>query len=216
MTSFKIKSLIVGLMALNSFPVYSDAYWYVKPIFGLSQMSDTSGTTSNVGTFDGTISIDLESGFTPGISVGKKFNENWSTDVAWEYRTNDSETTIADGTQFPDGNYASSVFSFNGYYHFDSNGKWRPYIGAGLMLGQEIDIDLEINGEELSYTNDGETGLQVMLGSYYEIDENWAFNGELRYGQFSSIDLEGEGNNGLINGLDYEPLTIGIGIEYRF
>lgn len=167
-------------------------------------MNDTSGTSTNIGTIDGAIDIELDSGFTPGIAIGKKFNENWSADFAWEDRTNDSETTIADGTFFNEGNYASSVFSFNGYYHFNSASKWTPYVGAGLMLGQEIDIDLELNGEELSYSNDGETGFQLMLGSYYEIDKNWAFNGDLRYGQFSSIDLEGEGNNGLINGLDYE------------
>jgi len=84
------------------------------------------------------------------------------------------------------------------------------------MLGQEIDIDLEIDGTELSYTGDGDTGFQIMAGITYEINESWSMNGELRYGRFSGIDLTGEGTTGQFNDLDYDPITLGLGLQYNF
>lgn len=214
----KIKKLYIltGLLAVQANVVLADSFWYLKPSVGFSQLSDQKGQTVDIGTINGTADIEIDSGFTPGLAVGYNYGNQWSAEFGWEYRTNDSQTTLADSTFFPEGNYASNVFFLNGYYHFDAKGKWQPYIGAGLMFSQEVDIDLEINGVELSYTSDGDTGFQVMGGVTYSINNSWSLNGEVRYGSFSGIDLTGEGNIGQINGLDYDPLTIGMGIQYNF
>lgn len=214
----KLKKRYLCLCLFCSQPAWAadDSIWYLKPTVGISQMSDQKANTIAVGTIDGIAEINLDSGFTPGLAVGYNYGNGWAAEMGWEYRSNDSETTTADGTFYADGNYASSVFFLNGYYHFKNEGQWQPYIGAGLMIGQEIDIDLESNGVEQSFTGDGETGFQVMAGVSYLINDSWRLNGEVRYGSFTGVDLEGEGNDGLINGLDYEPLTLGLGLQYNF
>ncbi len=211
-----ILTLSSALMIQTSYAKSDDSFWYLKPTVGISQMSDQKGQTINLGSVDGQADISLDSGFTPGMAVGFNYGNGWAAEFAWEYRSNDSETTLADGSLFPDGNYASNVFFLNGYYHFDAIGQWRPYLGAGLMFSQEIDIDLEVDGVELSYTGDGDTGFQVMAGITYAINDAWSINGELRYGSFSSVDLSGEGVMGQINDLDYAPLTFGMGLQYNF
>ncbi len=216
MKNHKYKLLILAAVLTNTTAAWSQPSWYVKSYLGFSQISDLEGTSTNIGDSDGPIDVNLDSGFFAGGAVGYRFNDRWSTDLSWEYRSNDSETTIADGTAFNEGNYASNVFSLNGYYHFEKRGKWQPYIGAGLMYGQEIDIDLEMNGEELSYTEGGDIGFQVMWGTYYALTDQWLINGEVKYGRFSDIDLTGESTSGTIKGLDYDPLSFSVGLEYRF
>lgn len=203
-------------MMSNNSATLAQSSWYVKSSIGFSQISDDEGTSTNIGAADGAIDVNLDSGFSAGAAVGYRFNDRWAADLGWEYRSNDSETLIADGTLFDDGNYAASVFSLNGYYHFQKTGKWQPYLGLGLMYGQEIDIDLEMNGEELSYSDGGEIGLQVMWGTYYALNDHWLINGEVKYGKFSNITLTGESTSGTIEGLDYNPLSFSAGLEYRF
>ena len=160
--------------------------------------------------------MQLDSGFTPGIAFGKQLNDRWAAELAWEYRSNDSNTTLADGDDYPQGNYASSVFALNGYYHFASDNPWQPYLGAGVMLVQEIDLDLERDGVEQSYSGDGDVGLQVMAGVRYAFNDDWSLLGELRYGRFSGVELQGENNSGRLTDLDYDPLTLGLGLQYNF
>jgi len=193
-----------------------DSKWTLRPTFGISQMSDFTAP-STVGTQTGTADINIDGGFNAGLGLAYNINPNWSAELYWEYRSNDSETTLADGTVFTEGNYASNMFALNGIYNFQSSNQWKPYLGAGLVLIQEVDIDLESNGEEQSYSGDGETGFQVFAGVNYPITKNWEVQGEVRYGSISGIDLSGEaGAVGEFTDMDYKTTTLQLGINYRF
>ncbi len=208
---------MLSTLITTSFAVEAEPLWYLKATTGISQMNDQAGQSVGVGTQDGTTDVALDTGFTPGLAVGYQWNKHWSTELAWEYRSNDSQTTLTDGTVYQDGNYASNVFALNAYYHFRSAEQWRPYLGAGLIYGQEVDVDLEQNGIEVaSFSGSGDTGIQVMAGLTYELNDSWYLNGELRYGSLAGIDLAGENNTGQINDLDYSPWTVGLGLQYNF
>ena len=191
--------------------------WFVRPFVGLSQMSDLSADSENLGTVDGRSQIDLDSGFNAGIGWGYRYNDRIAVELAWEYRTNDSSVTLADNSVFPDGNYASNMFFLNGFYYPDVEaGRWSPYVGGGLSWIQEIDIDLEQNGVETSLSGDGDIGYQLFAGADYKLDEQWSMGFELRYGSTTGIDLKGEGNDGRYKELDYQPTTLQIGLTYQY
>ncbi len=208
--------LVVGLALVSHFCLAEQGNWYVKPYGGLSQLSDTDGDR-----VDGTtqpVDISLDTGFVAGLGVGYRYNTRWAAELAWEYRTNDSETTFVDGTRFDDGNYASNVFYLNGYYYLTPRGAWQPYLGAGIGWVQEIDIDLEGLGPEQSFSGDGDVSLQVFAGVSYEVNANWSINLEARYATLSGVDLDAEsgGALGSIEDLDYEPFSLLAGLTYRF
>ncbi len=191
--------------------------WYLRAHGGLSELSDVSGDATAIDDTSGGVDVSLDTGFTAGLSAGKRLNSHWSVELAWEYRSNDSETEIADTLSFDDGNYAANAFYFNGLYHFSAWGAWEPYIGAGIGWLQEIDIDLEDSRGEQSYSGDGDIGYQLFAGTHYYLSDRWMINAELRYSAFSDLDLEAESRGGgSLSGLDYEPLTAQIGILYRF
>jgi len=111
-----VNKKLICICLLCSQTAWADeaSHWYLKPTVGLSQMGDQTGQTVGIGTVDGPAEVNLSSGFTPGLAVGYQYGNGWSAELAWEYRTNDSETTLADGTFYPSGNYASNVFALNG------------------------------------------------------------------------------------------------------
>ena len=209
-------ALILSLMTL---PTYAeDGSWFVRPYVGLSQMSNLTATSESVGSADGSSDIQLDSGFTAGFGVGYQYNENWAAELAWEYRSNDSEVTLPDGKIYTDGNYASNIFFISGFYYFKPfSESIKPYIGAGLSWIQEVDIDLEEGGTELSYSGDGDLGFQLFAGIEYTLSDRWALQTELRYGSTGEFDLQGEeSTTGKINGLDYEPFTLQVGAKFNF
>ena len=215
----KYSKLIAGasLLVLTSTPVVAEDNWFVRPYVGLSQMSDIDSDFSDIDGLSGKADVDLDSGFTGGIGVGYNYTDNFAVEVGWEYRSNDSEVVLADTSEFDDGNYASNIIYLNGHYRFAANGDWRPYVGAGLTLVEEIDIDLERGGEELSYSGDGEVGYQLFAGVDYRINPAWTLQGELRYGSITGIDLDGEsGDPGKIEDIDYETTTLQVGLVYEF
>lgn len=220
----KIKSarcLLIGSSLLLSASLFANnqnnSNWNVRPYFGISQMSDLSAQTTGVGTVDGNAQVNLDSGFTAGLGFGYQINQNWTAELAWEYRSNDSETTLADGSVFTEGNYASNLFMLNAAYNFPASGKWHPYVGAGLTWLQEVDIDLELNGIEQSYSGDGSTGFQIFGGVNYPLTPKWNLQGELRYGSITGIDLVGEQNAiGTFTDMDYKTTTLQVGLTYKF
>ena len=208
---------IAGLLILTSLPATSAENWFIRPYVGISQMSDLSGDFSNIDGLSGDADIDLDTGFNGGLGLGYRYSDRVAVELGWEYRSNDSETTLNDVSEFNDGNYASNLIYLNGFYYFEKNDAWQPYVGGGLTWAEEIDIDLERGGDEQSYSSDGDIGYQVFAGVDYDLTEQWKLQGELRYGRISDVDLDGEGNDrGEFEGLDYETTTLQIGLVYDF
>lgn len=212
---------VAFLLTIYALPTFAETQsgdrWSIKPYVGISQMGDISGDFTNIDGLSGDIDVELDSGFTAGLAAAYRYNANYSAEIGWEYRSNDSETTLADTSVFDDGNYASNIFYLNGYYHFSPRGNWEPYLGAGLVLVQELDLDLERGGTELSLTSDGDVGFQFFGGATYRWTENWLINTELRIGSVTGIELEGEsGTTGSIDELDYQTRTFQLGLSYQF
>ena len=215
-----MKRLVTILtLAAAGFPAAhaTEPGWYLSAHGGLSELSDVSGEAAGIDGASGRVDVSLDTGFTAGLALGKRLDARWSLELAWEYRSNDSETDIARTLRFDDGNYASNAFYLNGIYHVTVRGAWEPYVGVGIGWLQEIDIDLENSGGEQSYTSDGDVGYQLFAGTHYNLSDRWAVNAELRYSAFTDLDLDAEGRrDGSLTGLDYEPLTLQIGVLFRF
>ena len=194
-----------------------DRSWYLKPTLGFSSLSNTSGFLENSSGESVSVSVDADSGFVSGLTLGYRYGNNWVSELGWEYRSNDSSSNFSNGIQFEEGDYASNTFFLNGIYEFNNGQDWTPYLGGGLVLIQEIDIDLESAGEEMSFSDSGNVGYQLFAGVNRDINDRWSFDLEVRYSSVSGIDMEGEASNqGTLNDLDYNTTTLQAGLRYRF
>ena len=208
--------IILTVSTLISNAAFADdtGKWSVKLYGGISTMGDQS--IDQTGGATGTINSD--NGFMAGGSVGYNYTNNLSVELAWDYRSNDSKTNFSDGTSFNDGNFASNIFFVSGKYTFDTipQTNLRPYIGAGLGYVQEIDLDLVNGGVEYSYSKNNEMAYQFMTGITYTLTKKIDLDAGLRYVRVDSINLKRENGSGELRNVDYDPLSLAIGLSYKF
>jgi len=211
---------ISSLFSVSSASAVEDWRWQLRPIIGLSSLPDVMGDANPTGNLD----VSTDSGFLAGLGLGYRLNQNWSAELAWEYRSNDSAaelTSLQGDVNFDSGDYASNVFHLNGIYHWPKGEKIQPYAGAGLSWVQELDLDLTINGQESSFSADGDVGFQVFAGVDWALSDRWGAQAELRYSSLTGVDLEAEAPGSVIGlaqigDLDYQPLSLQLGLTYRF
>ena len=181
--------------------------FYLKPYGGFIGIQNM-----NVALLSGsqTTNINIEGGFgyTTGISVGYNFTKNISAEFGWEYKSN--EITVTYNNSKTTGDYASNFIQLNGIYNFNTNGLVRPYIGAGVSLIQEIDMDLSLD-ENSSFSNSGNIGLQGIAGLDLNFSKKWAVNLEAKYVSFGEFDMAGENTDLALNNLQYNPFIFNIG-----
>ena len=160
---------------------------------------------------------EFDPGFLTGLAIGYRFNEHWSLEAEYAYRTNDVDSFDAGGTQLADGgDFASTSILLNLRYHFATDWKLDPYIGFGFGFADEIDIDLEgagFNGEE-SFSGDSPAA-QYMIGFESQLSERWSLNVEGRFYRAFDPDMSGEGNLGNVES-EYGHFGLLVGATYSF
>ncbi|MBX2824135.1 MAG: porin family protein [Gammaproteobacteria bacterium] len=203
-----------------------DSGWSVMSFGGLSLLSDQNATGTalaaeqgtGAGEANGDIDVLLDNGFAAGLELRYNYDSPFSVGIGWEYRSNDSEIRLTDGTALPSGNYASNIFFLNGRYALaTASDVWQPWVGAGLTVVQEIDLDSESTSGEQSFSDGGSVGFQLMAGVNRTLSDRWYLSGEIRYSDLRGLSLTSEtGGNGRISDLDYPPVTLQLGLGYRF
>jgi opacity protein-like surface antigen len=191
--------------------------WLVRAYGGASFLDDQDVEGRGVSDPPGDGDVNLDTGFVAGLGLGYRYSERIAVELALEYRSHDSDVSFDSGERFDGGNYASNTIWLNGFYHLARRGRWQPYLGAGIGYIEEIDIDLDRRGEkERSFSDDGDVAWQVFAGINYRLGENWDLHTELRYSYLEDVSLDEESGTGRLSELDYDPLTLQIGVSYRF
>jgi len=211
-------SLTSALLLTSQNAVAEDKPWSVVPYVGMSHLSDQSPLISGAaGITPGTLDVTVDAGFTAGLSLRYDYSSSrWSSEFGWEYRSNDTSLSTSDGSALPSGNYASNTFYVTGRYALSNAGALTPWVGGGLSWIQEIDLDSENSEGERSFSDSGSVGFQLMAGLDYDISSRLYLTSELRVTSHTDIDLQAEGETGSVSGIDYQPVTLSLGIGYRF
>jgi opacity protein-like surface antigen len=187
--------------------------YYVEAIAGLTSLSDDTADV-DIREGEGKADLEFDSGFAAGAAFGWEATENVRIEGEYIYKTNGlSKATLPDGSTVGEGDFSSVTLSANGYYLFgDRESTFRPFVGAGIGWLQEVDIDFEEDGEELSWeTND--LGWQAMAGLAWRPSETWSFEVEARW--FSASDVEMEKGDETVTAT-YDPITLNVSAAYRF
>lgn len=195
---------------------HDTAGFYANLYAGPSFLSSTNltETRSAGGNVSGNASFDTGFGF--GGAVGYRYGNGWAAELAWDYRSQGLKRV---GGTTADGDFASNTFFVNGYYRFAKWGIVRPFVGAGVGWTEEIDIDINRNGRSLSYSRSSAVAVQGILGGEIDLSAKWSLVGDIRAMGVSSGSFSAENGNagGTLSGdLEYRPVSLNIGLSYRF
>ena len=197
-------------MAQEKTGIYANLY------LGSSNLSSSSITESRPALPLLAGSASFGSGLGAGGAVGYRYGNGWAAELAWDYRRHNMKRVGGVATT---GDFASNTYFVNGYYRFARTGMVRPFVGLGLGWAQEIDIDIERGGQQLSYSRSGSTALQAIVGAEYELSERWSLVGDLRWMRVRSGSFKPENAAAgglLLNQPRYQPVSLQLGLTYRF
>lgn len=156
-----------------------------------------------------------------GGDFGWRYGNGWAAEVEWNYRRHSLDALKKGAaTVARDGDFASNTLLVNGVRHFAKTGAWTPYLGAGIGWVQEIDIDLTpaAGGAERGYSSGRKVAFQLIAGAEYALTDRWSLAGDARWLRVGSVSLDNEQGNpgGSMGPLNYKPLSVQLGLRYRF
>ena len=96
-------------------------------------------------------------------------------------------------------------------YHFTDLGAFKPYVGAGVNYTHFYKTHNILDGAA-NVDNDS-WGLVGQIGMDYQVNKNWSINVDAKYVQMATDVHLGASN---IGKLDLNPVTLGVGVGYRF
>lgn len=185
-----------------------DDNWLVRTrLIFIDPNDGADGVLESVGAevdSDATIEVDASYFFTP----------NWSVEGILATAAQEVTADLGAG-RISLGSVYHAPATVLGQYHFNTDGTFSPYIGAGLNYtifysesGALADLDLDA----------GSFGMAVQAGIDCEIGEGKVFNFDVKY-----VEIEADvadPNSVLVGGslgtVEVNPLIVGVGFGFRF
>lgn len=219
MKSFRYIQLLFPAALLCAMPALAqqDSGFYATADVGIGFLG-SEDLNYRDGVTNDTAEGDFDASFAGGGTVGYRLNDDWRIEGELMYRRNDLNEVTLDGVgASTEGDYASLSIGFSALYDFRpfDNDRLSAYVGAGVVFVQEIDIDFEVGGNEISFETD-DVGLQLQLGGRYDLSDALFIDVGMRYLTLSGVEMEFPSDTSRIVEADYSPLTFTAGVGWRF
>jgi hypothetical protein len=217
----RIRALILTSLLFSGATVRGATLWdgvYLDVFGGFSILTSgdltQSGQTSD-GSYDG--------GFLTGLAVGREISPAWAFELEWFYRNNGVDSMkggVFDDVN--DGDFASTNLMLNAIYTIPREdadtgffARISPYVGLGIGVMQELDIDMTVAGAEQEYSDNWVPSAQIIAGAAYPISGGFSAFAELRYHFSGSPALDAESGGARVDA-DYNGYSVLIGLRRTF
>jgi len=206
-------------------PVSAADGWYVSGNVGLSSLADSDVTDEVIGTGTGKGEVSFDNGHGLTASIGRSWGAmRFEGEIS--YRKNDlNDITVTEiqagglsltgsATATLGGNISSLGFMANGFYDFDTQSNWVPFLTAGIGA-TKLSLDVtSVAGTATTYDeSDTVLAYQAGAGVGYKLSAETSAN--LQYRLFGTSDPTFSDGVDKVDA-EYISHNIMIGITHRF
>ncbi len=159
---------------------------------------------------DNGVVVDVDDAVGLGFNFTYRFTPNWAIEVlAAAPFTHD--INLIGGPKVGETKHLPPTISLQ--YHFATEGKFHPYVGAGVNYTLFFDDKAvgPLAGSDLSL--DDSFGLAAQLGADFDLNETWFLNIDLRY---IEIETDAKLDGSPLTTAEIDPFVAGIAIGMRF
>ena len=166
-----------------------DPQWYVRADAGATYQDEINSTPKVKG----------KTGWTADAAVGRQIDNHFRAEAELLYSN--------DKTKVADGRIKVLAGLANAYYDFDTGTKLRPFVGAGVGIGQ-----VKLDGGAV---DDDDTGFayQLQTGVAYPINDK--LSAQIGYRYLGVNDVEIGSGVQAVRG-DYHDQAVTMGLTYKF
>lgn len=148
--------------------------------------------------------VDISNKVAPDLSIGYFLTDNFALDLL--LTVPQEHDLLVDGEHV--GDFKQLPPTLFAQWHFNPDGTWKPYIGAGLnytaMSGENLD------GVRLSDS----FGPALQLGMDVRMTDNWSISFDVK--KIWMKTTARARNQGALLDVNVDPWVLGVGFGYRF
>jgi opacity protein-like surface antigen len=162
------------------------------------------------------LDFDPDGQYALGLVFGARVAPNLRAEVELSYSNSDvDKTSTVLNVIAAVGDLSSTSLLINGWYEFETNSSWRPYVGGGIGY-TKVDADID-TAPSFSTFNDSDGGFsyQIGFGVTFPIGQSGTVDISYRYRETPNLTLV-SANDTAFDDIDFKSQTLQIGYNYRF
>ncbi|NVJ98181.1 MAG: OmpW family protein [Alphaproteobacteria bacterium] len=178
--------------------------WQVR--FRLIDVAPDESSTVSIGG-----EAEVDSTIVPELDITYFWTDNWSTELILATSKHD---VSAVGTALGDLSLGDTWVlppTLLMQYHFNTEGKVQPYLGAGINYTFFYNAE---SGDVANIDYDNGFGFALQAGTDFMLDDNWMFNLDVKKLWLNTDVSINDG--GVTADVDLNPWVFGVGFGYRF
>jgi outer membrane protein len=148
----------------------------------------------------------------PATTLTYFFNDHWAVELFCCFAKHEVEGTgVLNGVKLGD----TWIFppALTAQYHFNPDGTFKPYVGAGVQYIHFFDESSKL-GPGTSFALDDGFGFTLQGGLDIAVGEGWYINADVKK---TWLGMNGRfGGTGITADVDLDPLIVSAGFGYRF
>ena len=113
-----------------------------------------------------------------------------------------------------DGDVSVFRFMVNGFFDFDLDSSWTPYIGGGIGLANVSINDIAVLGVTIADDDDTVFAYQIGAGVRFDMDQSWGLSVDYRY--FGTEDPSFDDVTGASFDSEFDSHIIRLGVLVKF
>jgi len=164
-------------------------------------------------TVTGDFDTEYDIGPTFGLGLGYSFQNGFRTDLTLDYSQADIDSINGDSS---DGEIEGIGLMVNGWYDFNRDGTWHPYVGGGVGAVQVDLQDIDVGDVRVS-DDDTVFAFQAGAGVSVDVAERWALDLGYRYRGTDDPSFRGESGDSRADvESEYEQQAVTLALRYVF
>ena len=157
--------------------------------------------------------VDIDSSIVPELDITYFVQDNWALELILGVTPHDvmAVNTAAGDIDLGDVTLLPPTLTLQ--YHFNPEGQYRPYVGAGVNYTYFFNEDLPSGSALSTIDYDASFGLAAQAGIDIALQDEWFLNLDVKY-----IDIDTDVViDGVVNAdVQIDPVVFGIGFGRRF
>ncbi|HYC62180.1 MAG TPA: porin family protein [Thermoanaerobaculia bacterium] len=160
---------------------------------------------------DGDVDLDFASDTGYGISFNRYWTNRFSTELSLQ-KFSAEITAEFEGDEFDIGDLDATAVTAMAQWHFNRDGRFSPYLGAGLArLTGDVEPRNIVEPTE-SLDLESEFSIAAAVGANIRLNDHFSLAGEFKYTPWSAV-MEDDPDD---ESLDIDPITFAAGVKFRF
>ena len=212
MKNLLLATVSVAMLAGIASPAMAEQGDWLFRLRALNVSPDEGASITPIG---GDVSID--SSIVPEFDITYFFTDNIAAELILGVTPHDVKAVNTSLGELDLGDVTLLPPTLTLQYHFNPEGQFRPYVGAGINYTHFFNEDLPSGSALNSISYDASFGWAAQVGFDYAINEKWFFNVDLKKVSINTDVTIDAGALGTVKAdTDIDPWIFGVGVGWRY